>query len=334
MSSPENLPNRLNLWGTVAEQIDKNPLLIPNHEIYLRLASAKYAQPVARLYQEAYERGDYFATRYNEPAEQIFNPDWLEEDFQNTHHLRFIFTGSSNNLLGATGFFHDRDSSDGTMLLTSDATQIAPSGRGKHIMDHFFKRIVPLIENADAGVVTDFVLTPESKGLRRTLQTDLGMIALGIHPHALRHRKLGTTRSEITAAKYPQVEPKQVSILQVFEPLYRIVQSQIPQLPEPDIYVHRARIDTTSINSPDIEVTQTVSASDTAHQRDALNEGFLPVEFDPDFNIFKVARYPAKQPNLEFILDNEFITANKRLVGYLKNILFASIDNQERGRSS
>jgi len=319
----EFLSAESDLKRAIADDLYRNPTLIPERGVKIELASDDYADPVADLYRREYERGDYFASRYDDPYEQIFNPEWLKQEFQDPEHLRFVFTDDEGKLLGATGFFHDGDSESGP-LMTSDATQIDPNGRGMRIMDHFFKRVVPLIEASGAGLATDFVLTAESKGLRRTLQTDLGMVATGIHPHALHHRKLGITRSEISAVKNSRLIPKHAQILPFFEPLYRIVQSQLPQLPEPEIIPSQPQIRSSMFIDCDSEVVKTVSGVDPQGQLEALEAGYLPVEFDPDGNRFKVAQYPRICPDLNFVLNNEQVEANKLLVRYLYDVLFAT----------
>ncbi len=310
------------LRQTIAEDLYDNPTLIAKRGVKLELASDEFAKPVAELYRRAYERGDYFASRYDKPDRQTFDPQCLSQEFQDQEHLRFVFTNDEGELLGTTGFFHDSDCESGP-LMTSDETQVDYSGRGLHIMDHFFKRVIPMIEASGAGLATDFVLTPESKGLRRTLQTELGMIAIGIHPHALHHRQLSITKSEITAVKYPEFTPKPAHILSFFEPLYHIVKSQLPQLPGPDIIPSKPLKRSSMLIDHDFEVTKTVSASVPEDQLSALEAGYLPVEFNPDSNQFTVAQYPRKRPDLDFIISNEQVESNQLLVEYLYDVLYA-----------
>lgn len=323
MKLPEVSRIEPDLKQAIDVELYRDPALIPERNVDFGLAGAEYAEPMADLYKRAYERGDYFASRYDNPEEQIFNPDWLAQDLLDPSHIRFIFTDRERQLLGATAFFHDGDSEAGP-LMTSDATQIDHNGRGMRIMDYFFKRIVPVIEASGAGLATDFVLTPESKGLRRTLQTDLGMVAIGIHPHALHHRELGITRSEISAVKYHELTPKPAQVLPFFEPLYRIVQSQLPSLPEPEIIQSMPQIRESMFIDCDSEIVKMVSGSDPQGQLEALEAGYLPVEFDPDGNQFKVAQYPRKSPDLGFILTSEQVQSNKHLVKYLNDVLFST----------
>ncbi len=308
-----------------------NPVLIADFGIELKMPSGIDAPRMSVLYNEACERGDFFAGRYDDPDSQIFNPDWLRHDYENPDHLWFIFTDREGTLLGSTGFFHDNDSGTGA-LFTSDETQIRPIGRGKRIMDSFLKRIVPNIERSGAGLSTNFVLTPESKGLRRSLQPDLGMIALGIHPHILHHPKTGITRSEISAAKYLNLTPKPLIILPDFERLYSIVRQQIPSLQKPDIV--RAQIEPEVSRFADryLGTEQAVDAADPTSQSEALNAGFLPVVYSPDSNSFRMARFPQVLPELGFVLDNEHIEPNKLLVAYLNKVLYGEVTKVGRGQ--
>jgi hypothetical protein len=323
MNAHEALPAEIDLKQSLAEELYSSPSLTTERGVNLQLAAEEHAAGVADLYKRAFDRGDYFASRYEDPDSQIFNPEWLVQEFQDPRHLRFVFTDNEERLLGTTGFFHDSDSESGP-LMTSDATQIDPIGRGRRIMDRFFKRVVPLIEESGAGLATDFVLTPESKGLRRTLQTDLGMIALGIHPNVLRHRQLGVSKTEISAAKYPSLTPKPTQLLPDFEPLYRIVQSQLPTLAEPNVLQIAPAAKPSHLFEGGSETVREVKATDPHEQLEALQAGWAPVEYSPDSNMFKVARFPGERPDLDFILTNEQVPANKMLVKYLNEVLFSA----------
>jgi hypothetical protein len=322
MSEPEKSLIVPNLRQAIDDEVRRDSTLISERGVSFGLALEEHTVAMAGLFKRAYERGDYFASRYDEPENQIFNPGWLAEDLQDPGHIRLVFPDHERQLLGTSALFHDSDSEAGP-LMTSDATQIDHNGRGMGIMRRVFERIVPVIEASWAGLATNFVLTPESKGLRRTLQTDLGMIALGIHPHALHHRQLGITRSEISAAKYRSLTPKPANLLPEFEPLYRIVQMQLPSLLEPNIVSAQ-----TSAGSPRFvegaEVVRTVDATDPRAQLEALEKGWQPVEFNPDTNLFKVAQFPGEMPDLDFILTNEHVPANRLLVRYLINVLYGS----------
>lgn len=323
MTTHEALPSIADLRRVIELDLSSNPSLAPGADVELKIPKPEHAVPMSKLYKEAYARGDFFAGRYSDPDSQIFDSNWLKRDFDDPNNFWFVFIGGKGELLGSSGFFYDHDSHTAP-LRTSDETQIALDGRGKRIMDYFFKRVVPILESAGRDLETDFVLTPESKGLRRSLQTDLGMIALGIHPHILQHTELSITRSEISSAKYHNLSPKTVNILPEFEPLYRIIKSQVPSLPDPDVALVQVKSEVSSYSDRYAETEQPIDAKDIQSQADALKSGYLPVSFDPDRNSFRMARFPRERPDLSFILDNELIDANKLLVTYLNEVLYKS----------
>jgi hypothetical protein len=303
-------------------------LLIPEHSIWVETPRAEYAPAAADLYRQAYVRNDFFAGRYEDPYSTIFNPAWVAHDFEeNSNHKWFAFTDNTRQLIGMTGWFHDQNI-DGYPVMTSDETQIALAGRGHRIMDHFFRQIVPRIEAAGNRLATSFVLTPQTKGLRRTLEIEEGMFSLGILPHVLRHRESGMTRSEIVSAKFKNYHHRPVTLLANFEPLYRIIQSQekIPKLSEPVLLP--AEPNPTPIFSETYEeAPQLASGADPEQQRQMLQAGYQPVAYYPRFNGFVMARFPKPMPELDFIFD-EAIDVNKDLVRYLQEELY----NENEGR--
>ena len=302
-------------------------LLIPEHGVWVENPGDEHAAAVAGLYQQAYLRNEFFAGRYSDPKSQIFNPTWLGKDFKNPDHKWFVFSDDNSQVLGITGFFHDYNI-DGYPVMTSDETQIAPEGRGKRIMDSFFRLVVPRIEATGGQLATSFVLTPESKGLRRTLESELGMFSLGILPHVLKHPDNGITRSEIISAKFKEFEQQPVTLLANFEPLYRIVQSQIPLLPEP-LVLPSEQSGLSSFDESYIESPQPASGSDPEQQRRLLRSGFKPVAYYPRFNSFVMAKFPRPAPELDFIIDNESVQANADLVRYLQEELYDAKDRSK-----
>lgn len=152
------------------------------------------------------------------------------------------------------------------------------------------------------------------------------MFSLGILPHALKHRASGITKSEIVSAKFESFQHQPVSLEANFEPLYRIVQSQIPELPEPTVLP--AEPNTGSVFAETYEeAPQLASGADPEQQRHLLQAGFKPVAYYPRFNGFLAAKIPQPMPELDFIFD-EAIDANKDLVRYLQ----AELYNRNEGR--
>jgi hypothetical protein len=296
-------------------------LLIPEHGVWVETPRAEHAPAIAGLYRQAYERSDFFAGRYNDPESEIFSPDWLSDDFNNPDHKWFAFTDNDGQVIGITGFFHDYNI-DGLPIMTSDETQIAPAGRGKQTMDRFFRLVVPRIEAAGNLLATSFVLTPETKGLRRTLETELGMFSLGILPHVLKHRISGITRSEIVSAKFSSFRPQPVAIHANFEPLYRIVRSQIPDLPEP-VILPAEQIPISPLVDDFEESPHPANGSNPEQQRHLLQAGFKPVAYYPRLNSFVMAKFPKPMPELGFLIENESVESNKDLIRYLKEELYS-----------
>jgi hypothetical protein len=309
MKEPEEKSTTLK--DAILKKLTKEPILVPDKGVNIQPLSGGFIEPFTQLYRRAYERGDFFGGKYSDPEAQIFNPEWVKRDIDNPDHSWIIFTGEERTLFGSTGLFHSADSVN---IENIDETQIDPAGRGRAIMPHYFRRIVPILEELGVRVTTEFLLTPGSKSLRRTLQGELGMTALGIHPHILRHRETGLTSSEISSAKFVTLEPQVVTIMPELGPVFRIVQEQL-SLSDPEAIVPDSLGSPTRFTQRYEEIV--VSAANLAQQRSALISGYQAVAFDPKANIFKMATFPAERPDLDFILGNEAIEPNKRLVEYL-----------------
>lgn len=303
----------------VAYEIAKNPVLIPEHGVNIQVLTREHAEGIAELYKGAYQRGDFFGNRYKDLSSQVFNPLWFRQEMSNPDNTWIVFT-RQNKLVGATALINEGDPDCRSCAANIDETQIAPEGRGMRIMDHYFRRIVPIAEKLGIDVTTEFVLTPESKGLRRTLQTELGMTALGIHPNILAHRLDKSLKSEISGAKYNTLEPKQAVIMPQFAELLSIVREQLPVLPEPEV-LWEEKIEVFSSRYADKYTEVSVGANDPEEQKQALVDGFLPVKYDPKKHEFVMAKYPSKKLDLNFIVAED-IKSNTKLVEYLDTRLF------------
>ncbi len=291
----------------IGHEIDRDPVLIPEHGVTMQLLSTNHLEIVADHYRRAYMRGDFFAGRYVDPRATIFNPEWFEGEISNHSHTWVVFSRYSD-FLGATGLFLEDDA------IRSDETQIDINGRGLRIMTHFFRRIIPQIEQHGLDLVTEFVLTQESKGLRKTLQAELGMKALGILPHTLCHTVDDHCISEIPAAKYHHLNPGKVIIVETLEPLYRIIAEQFT-LDEPEVipqFQNRPYRQEFTDRYQEVKI----SAQDPYAQKASLADGFSPVKFDPRDNTFTMAKFHSVSIDLSFIAD-EGISINTRLINYL-----------------
>lgn len=296
----------------IAHEIAKDRLLIPAAGVSWQLLDADHLEQVAAHYRKAFLRGDFFAGRYSDPEKEIFDPDWLSREIDNKDKIWVIFT-RNGQFVGSTGLFYEDNA------IRSDETQIDFAGRGLQIMTHFFRRVIPKIEALGMDIVAEFVLTPESKGLRRTLQAELGMKALGIHPHILVHRLDGHTTSEISAANYHNLKPQKVIIVPALYQLYQIVAEQF-SLGNPEVVSKDPR------RRYSQEFTQRyqevkVTAWDWQSQEDALADGYSPVKYDPRDNTFPMAKFPDEKPDLSFII-GEGLVSNIRLVDYLNTRLY------------
>lgn len=306
----------------VAHEIAKNPVLIPQHGISIQLLSAEHTDEIAKLYQGAYQRGDFFGNRYKDLSSQVFNPSWFRQEMNSPDNTWMVFT-RAGNLLGATALINEGDPDCRSCVANIDETQIAPKGRGMRIMDNYFRRVVPILEKLGIDITTEFVLTPESKGLRRTLQTELGMTALGIHPNILAHRSDQSLKSEISGAKYSTLEPQQAIIMPQFAELLGIVRQQLPLLPEPEV-LSKEKIEVFSSRYADKYTEVSVGANDPEEQKQALANGFQPVKYDPKKHEFVMAKFPPQKPNLDFI-EREDIGVNTALIDYLHTRLYSEI---------
>jgi len=309
----ETIELNVPIKNVIAYEIAKNPLLVPEHSVNIQLLEAKHAEQMAKLYRNAYVRGDFFGSRYPDLSSQVFNPDWFKKEVNNPDHTWIVFA-REGNLLGATALINEGDA------VNIDETQIDPLGRGARIMDHYYRRIVPIVEKMGSDVTTEFVLTPQSKGLRRTLQTELGMTALGIHPNILSHRLDGNRKSEISAATYKNLEARQAIVIPQFAELLNIVRGQLNILPEPRI-LSEEKIEVIGSRYMDKYTEVSVSAQNPEEQKQAIREGFMPVKYDPKKHIFAVAKFPPEKPNLDFIAA-ENIESNTKLVEYLNTRLY------------
>lgn len=296
----------------IAHEIAQDPLLIPEFDVSWQLLDTNHLESVAAHYKRAFGRGDFFAGRYKNPEREIFDPDWISREINNKDKTWVIFT-RYGQFVGSTGLFYEGNA------IRSDETQIDLNGRGLQIMTHFFRRVIPEIEALGIDVVTEFVLTPESRGLRRTLQAELGMKALGIHPHILVHRLDSHTTGEISSAKYHNLKPQKVTIVPALYQLYQIVAEQF-SLVNPEVVSKDPKKRYVQEFTQRYQEVK-VASRDWQSQEDALADGYSPVKYDPRGNTFSMAKFPSEKPDLSFIM-GEGIAGNIKLVDYLNSKLY------------
>ncbi len=311
--------NPVLLRDIIRHEITKNPVLVAEHGVNFYPLDENYLAGFAENYRRAYERGNFYASRYLDPESQIFNPDWLKREATNPHHIWTVFI-REGELVGTTGLFYE----DGAIV--SDETQLDVAGRGFGTMKHFLRRIVPVLDNLGIDIAADFLLTPESKSLRTTLQAEYGMTALGIHPYELVHRKNGHRDSLISGRKYHNLRPQTPIIMPQFERIYEIVANQL-SLPQPQVLQVAPNLKFTPRFSQQYQEVK-IWGLDPIAQKRALAEGFSPLKYDPRLNTFTMAKFPKEKADLSFIA-SENIPANTQLVEYLKT-LYKRGENYER----
>lgn len=291
-------------------EMTKNPLLVPEYAVTFYPLAQEHLIAFAQNYRGAYQRGDFFASRYSDPESQIFNPDWLSQEITNPNHVWTVFI-REGEFIGATGLFYEEGG------ITSDETQLDIKGRGFSTMKHFLRRVVPVLDNLGVDIAADFLLTPQSKSLRTTLQGEQEMIALGIHPYELVHRQNGHRDSLISGRKYQNLQPQAPIIMPQMVDIYDIVANQL-SLPEAQVLRVPANLKFTPQFSRQYEEVK-IWGMDPIGQKRALAEGFSPVKYDPRLNTFTMAKFPKEKQDLSFIA-SENIPANTNLVAYLERI--------------
>ncbi len=294
----------------LVHEMTKNPLLVPEYAVTFYPLAQEHMPAFAQNYRRAYERGDFFASRYSDPRSQIFNPTWLSQEVSNPNHIWTVFM-REGEFIGATGLFYE----DGG--ITSDETQLDIKGRGFGTMKHFLRRVEAVLDNLGVDIAADFLLTPQSKSLRTTLQAEQGMTALGIHPYELVHRKRGNRDSLISGRKYHNLRPQAPIIMPQMTEIYDIVANQV-SLPKAQVLDVPANLKFTPRFSQQYEEIK-IWGLDPIGQKDALVEGFSPIKYEPRSNTFTMAKFPKEQPDLSFIA-SEGISANTNLVAYLERI--------------
>jgi hypothetical protein len=171
-------------WTRVCEDTD----------VFLRRAGRSDLDNLADLYEAAFKRGEWFGSRSSLSESGDATREHLAQILGADRYIVVLFHDSDDTVLGATAL----DLSDEEGILIDDS-QIDPiKGRRRGIMTNYFRRLVPAVSKYNS-FWTEFVLTPNSRVLRRTLITELGMAVTGIRPNAYRSRATGTSYSVLVA---------------------------------------------------------------------------------------------------------------------------------------
>ena len=154
------------------------PLLCVASDVEISLLNESHINGISSLYTQALNRGDWFAGEYNSVNDFSPSSDFFKSKIDSEKLIWFVFC-QKGVVVGATQLALCKN---GSVII--DETQLDPEkGRGLKIMDHYFRRVVPIIEGLGIPYWTEFVLTPGSKSLRRTLISEMGMVVTGIRLH-------------------------------------------------------------------------------------------------------------------------------------------------------
>jgi hypothetical protein len=163
--------------------------------VFIRKAVIDDLTSMKDLYKSAFERGDWYGSRTHAEDGDSASSDYLQHYLRDEKAIVVLFHDSRGNVLGST--LLDLSSEDGVLI---DDTQIHPVlGRRKGIMSAYFRRLVPVLDDVGCPYWTEFVLTPESRVLRRVLIGELGMRVTGIRPAAYLIRPANDYRSVVVA---------------------------------------------------------------------------------------------------------------------------------------
>jgi len=254
------------LRSVVEEEIKSNIVL--NNDIYVELLNRDNAKQMISLYNHAYGRGDWFGSSYSDPKSTIFNEHWLSSISYRENHVWIIFK-EGDEVVGATALIDKEE------VVSIDETQLDPlKGRGKGIMSTYFRRFIPLLQKNGFRLSTEFVLTPESKSLRKVLIGELGMIPTGLLPGVLYSPIKKIFRSEITAVWAPDGLDRSYDIIPEVKPLYDIV------VEAAGIPTKRQENNVFPMQKNSSYVGAKISIDDSQRQKEYYDSGFRPVELN------------------------------------------------------
>ena len=279
-------------------------------KVYLDLLDKTNAEGVSRLYKSAYKRGDWFASNYENPKNNVFNPNWLSQVSKYPDYLWIVFT-DKKNVLGSSVLINKDD------ILYTDETQVDPANYRRGIATTYFNKILPIIKDNEITLSAYFVLTEVSSVLRKLLINKLGVVPMGIHPNILVSPPTGIKVSEISAILHPyELKPDAKLIPEAVE-LYNIVKDQI-NLPEADVV---GSCNPKSYIPGDKYDEYVLSGSEPESQRELYNKGFRPIAYNPVANEITMAKYPIDGlDRINFIRD-EGVEPNTKLLNYLYSML-------------
>lgn len=300
------------LRNKLKADIKKEPLLYVDSGIEISLLNESNANGLSKLYSEALERGDWFAGEYRRISGFSPSPSFFQSKISSDKLIWFVFS-KADEVVGATQLALCKNGS-----VVIDETQLDPKkGRGLKIMDHYFMRVVPVIERLDVPYWTEFVLTPGSKSLRRVLITELGMFVTGIRIHCYKaHSKADGRMMSCLVA-----HGKRSSVTSILEKLASSINS-------PEVVnftntllgiVNEQKINYENLqnvkNIPGQAITLPICKE--SEIIDAINAGFSLVGIDPFDQKYSLYSFNRRVLSELRFLKNEKITEVDRLMEYV-----------------
>jgi hypothetical protein len=299
----EYLDRKLFSEGSLDESVSIR--MVGYHERFLRA--------MVTHYRAAHSRGDWFGSHFKQDGNLILSDDVLERDARLPSSLWVLFVDDSDNLLGTTKLMLQ----SGNRVLI-DETQVDPNrGRGKGIMPRYFRKVVPILEAGGLHYWTEFVLTRESRVLRKSLIDELRMVVTGLRPVCYERPSGLSPQSVLTAHGPHSYVRKALEMLRNQEPLlagFFSLLGYVPGSQESGILTPRMVPNSASYTEVIHKVTDSVGI------RSALDVGMIPVGIDPLLEQVTLAEFPRCYPlALKFVME-ENSDAARRLVEYMLRI--------------
>lgn len=277
-------------------------MLIPEQEI--SIVDARQVRPaeLTHLYQEAFDRGDWFGSTCESTDLRHVAAEFVHNHCANDQTLFFAFVDRIHGVIGAAAL---RATDSGLLL---DEAQIDPRGRRRGIISAYSRRLLPVLD-LFGRYWTEFLLTPGTRVLRKVLITELGMIATGLKPDYYLSRTTGS-RYSVLVAYGPQA-----TITDILEGAQREASGELL-----DIIRGRSSTETVAGRGHDSSHYEEVTIKWGDMQRfDSYRaQGFLPVECNPFGRTTTLAKFPIDRlVSLQF-LAHEGIETASRLLAYCR----------------
>ena len=184
-----------NLKEHIINNLASDNELTASKVTYISLLDTSNCQGVSELYQNALLNGDWIATEYSHIKDFQPDRDFFAQQAALNHHIWFVFSNQNGEVIGSTKLGLCQN---GSVII--DETQLNPQlGQGRNIIQSYFKKFVPMVDEAGFNYYTEFIFSLSSRSLRKTLLKDLGMYVTGIRPYCYTDKVSGTPIACLTA---------------------------------------------------------------------------------------------------------------------------------------